>query len=981
MEKLPGVEAAACDRCELQKQCSLGKYVTIKPPGPNFNGIMLLGESPDRSDINRGEMFSGSNTRRILRWLAMCLEENEEDFHLSYTNLCLPPFGAAEWNKNFPMAIHSCLKRLEAEVAVVKPKVIIALGNRALAALTGYEHRYTKLQPAPPCAHCTSETNPKRVVSGVQCAVGDCKHVWEGDNIEQKPADCPKCGATWKRLKLRSTIKCPVCEGKKRTPQEFMEFRHDCKLMEVAGAPIPGEHYGWDEFGVRYIIPTYPFFSLMTPAPRGAMGGQFLAEPLYKHFEKAKRLVTGNADWTFSYAVTPGDDHTAAANMVRQWVAKHPKFTVDVETEAWGTGFRCSVCNKWSKHVVFKPFEEGTTENKKLDCDATDGCGTKGVLHVACPKELDARKVPYVSHIKVLGLGVSGNALVVDTRNLTLDEEDPLWQTLCEVLENPKLSKAMHHGNYDCPVIEKLWGIRTAGFDDDTLILHHDLYPDEAHTLSHVVFSFTDAPIWKPPKQLHGREAHETFEELCEYNARDVCLTADILAAMKHKLYSEKLYDVYKLDMLLEQQGLEMWRNGMPISEKDARRVGAEALSRAQAATEEMRRILKWPTFNPRSGGQMAEAIYKRLGNVPTMWTKGGQGSVDKTAILGLPDTPFKRQILEHKDACAALSNYFDVVNGIAVPGRSLHIWDDGRLRAIWKCFGARTGRWSSNPNFQNWQKWLRSLVQAPPGWKIVGSDYDQLELRITAGLSGDQLLIDKCLNADESDKLNPDCDPHSYVASIAFGNTFLRLDKNDPKHDKSDPRCKCEKCDRKALRDLCKRVIYGLNYGAGDKTVLESIYEGGYNGPPLDLNMITRIRGAIYKAFEGIPNFQARLAKQAVEDEAVFSPLLRRRRSFPLCEIPHTEILNFPIQSGGADIINQRSTLLWQEASARFPRAQYFAQVHDAVYYLTPEDDAEGMRVLMGDCLTFKTAMYPGGPEIPFTAVAEIADNWKDAA
>jgi len=976
--KLPGVEAASCSICELKDQCEKGKYVTVPPPKDNFNGIMILGESPDRGDINRGRLFTGTNTSKALKWLAMCTDIELDECHLSYTNLCLSPFGSADWDKEYPNAVRACLSRLEAEIAAVKPKVIIALGDRALQALTGYEHEYTKLQPAPHCEHCD---NPKRVVTGVQCAVGDCKHVWEGDDIENKPADCPKCGATWKRLKLRKTIKCPVCGGKKLAPKTFVEFRHDYKLKEIAGAPIPADRNGWDELGVRYIVPTYPLFQLFRPPPRGAMGGQFLAEPMLKHIEKAKRLVNGDADWTFDYAVTPEYDHAKAAIMLREWVQLYPEFTVDVETEAWGTGYRCSVCNKWNKHIEFKPFEEGVTPQRNLDCNGLDGCGEKATLHHPGPKELDARKAPQVSHIKVIGFGVPGNALVVDTRQMPNDDEDnPLWQALCDVLEDERLKKTFHHGNYDCPVIEKLWGIRTEGFEHDTLILHRDLYPDEAHDLAHVVFSFTDAPIWKPPKQLHGHEAHETFEELCEYNARDVCLTADVLAAMEAKLTSERLFDVYKLDMALQQQGLEMWRNGMPVSVEAAKRVGADALARDNEAVEQMRKLLNWPDFNPRSGAQMGEALFNRLGNTPTAWTKGGAPSTDKSTILGLPDTPFKRWLLQHKDASAALKNYFEVVNGEALPARSLHLWSDGRLRATWKCFGARTGRWSSNPNFQNWMKWLRALVEAPPGYKIVGADYDQLELRIMAGLSGDPLLIDKCLNADEKDKLNPDCDPHSYVASVAFGATFLNLDKKDPRHDEADPRCRCEKCDRKALRDLCKRVIYGLNYGAGDKKVLESIYEGGYDGPPLTLQMITRIRSAIYRAFEGIPNFQNKLAAEAQRDEAIYSPLMRRRRIFPLAEIPHTEILNFPIQAGGADIINQRSTLLWYEAKAKYPRAEYFAQVHDACYYLVPEDDAEGMCDLMTECLTWETAMYEGGPVLPFTAAAESADNWKDA-
>jgi len=957
-----GPQHARCEACELKDTCESAKHAYGVSPTKPFNGIMLVLDAPLRSDV----IGNGGERGALLRRACQDAGIELEGCHVTYATLALTK-PISDFQKAYPNAVYSCLSRLEEEIAQVRPRVIMPMGARATLALTGHEEVQEKMSTAPPCGHCKSED---RKVTGVQCAVGDCQHVWEGTDLDQKPETCPKCGANWKRLKIRK-VKCPVCKGKKRALVQSVNFRGEYKLGEIAAAPIPAARHGWDEYGVRYIVPTYDPSSLLRPPPASGMGGQFAYPPLLAAVKKAVWLTDHDAAWSFTHKITSSDPKKAAQEL-REFIAPLTDVAVDIETEAWGTAYRCTGCGaKKENAVVFRPYEEMLSKGEFMACEA---CGDPNILFEAHAVELDARKVPQVSAIKCIGFGTPTHALVVNTTNMEVEDpeltSDELFAALIEVLEDPFVSKTFHHGNYDCPVIEKLWGVKVEGYRNDTLILHHDLFPDERHNLSHVVFNFSDAPIWKPPKQLHGREAHGSFEELAEYNARDVCLTAEVLSRMRYRLKSAKLERVYALDMKLEQQALDMWRNGMPIDLEAAKRIGNEAQQRSSSALEKMREILKWPDFNPASGAQLAEAMFDRLGNVPTKFTPTGARVTDKTAIVALRDCPFKRALLEYKDSTATLRNYFEVRDGVAYPGRSLHVWVDGRIRGIWKAFGTRTGRFSSNPNFQNWPKWLRNLVVAPKGRKIVGADYDQLELRIMAGLANDPVLIDRCLNADDSDKLDPDKDPHSYVASIAFADAFLRLDTSDPQ----------QKSERKALRDLCKRVIYGLNYGAGDKKVLESIYAGGYDGPPLNVSMIGRIRTAIYDAFKGIPEFQKHLQRQAEKDHEVRSPLLGRRRTFPLGDVPFTEILNFPIQSAAADIMNQRATQLWEEVSAHYPTALYIAQVHDAVYYECDEEDAEAIRDLMTNTLSYKTALVEGGTEIPFTAAAEIADCWGDA-
>ncbi len=958
-----GPEHGNCEACEFVDACANGKHAYGFAPTKPSNGLMLVLDYATQSDMRSGGFRRGKRAQ-LLRRALLDADIDFDACYVTYAVLALDNGNkdkASTFERDYPNAIHSCLPRLETEIAHARPAVMLAVGPRATQALTGFEVSQEKLVSAPPCTHCN---NPKRTVTGVQCAVGTCHHVWAGDDLDQKPQTCPTCDANWKRLKIRQ-VKCPVCKGRKRVSTSVVHFKGKYKLGEIAAAPIPASTHGWDEFGVRFLVPTYDLSTLLQPPPQGGMGGQFAYAPFLRAFRKALWLVDHDPAWSFEHKVTHVNPYRAAREL-RDFIAPLYNVSVDIESEAWGTVLRCSGCGiKMDDSVVFRTVETVPAESRT--CEA---CG-EHCLFKPEPIELDARKVPQVSRITCIGFGTPTNALVVNTLDLDIDADpNPLWDALHEVLEDPFVGKCFHHGNYDVPVIAKLWGIDVQGYRDDTLILHHNLHPDEKHNLSHVAFNFTDAPIWKPPKQLHGRGAHANFAELAEYNARDVCLTAEILARMRHQLKPSRLDAVYRLDMELEQQAVDMWRNGMPIDIEAAQVIGSEAKAREVEALTALRDLLSWDDFNPASGAQLAEAVFDRLGNVPTKFTPTGARVTDKSAILALRDGPFKRALLSYKDAVITLRNYFEMRAGEVYPGRSLHVWLDGRIRGIWKAFGTRTGRFSSNPNFQNWPKWLRGLVVARPGYRIVGADYDQLELRIIAGLAEDEVLIDRCLNADDSDKLHPDKDPHSYVAGIAFGDAFLRLDTSDPD----------QKVERKALRDLCKRVIYGLNYGAGDKKVLESIYAGGYDGPPLNVPMIGRIREAIYTAFEGIPRFQKRLQAQVAKDGEVRSPLLGRRRVFPLGEVPATEILNFPIQSCGADIINQRSTVLWKAVSAQYPNACYIAQVHDAVYYECPEADAEGLRQLMTETLTWTTPLVEGGVPIPFTAAAEIAHSWKDA-
>jgi DNA polymerase I-like protein with 3'-5' exonuclease and polymerase domains len=107
----------------------------------------------------------------------------------------------------------------------------------------------------------------------------------------------------------------------------------------------------------------------------------------------------------------------------------------------------------------------------------------------------------------------------------------------------------------------------------------------------------------------------------------------------------------------------------------------------------------------------------------------------------------------------------------------------------------------------------------------------------------------------------------------------------------------------------------------------------------------------------------------------------LGRWRTFALGDIPATEVYNFPIQCGGATIMNIQGTAFYKNVMHKVdPSALYILQGHDANYYEVSDKRADDFAHELGVAMSWKGSLYKGGPEIPFTATGHVASNLKDA-
>lgn len=119
---------AACTACELHKTC---KIVKVEGRGPENPDVLIVGSNPGPHEDIVGRAFVGPTGKFLDRCLADAGYRPQE---VRFTNAvrCAPPDG----RDAYPIEIETCRQHLYAEIHATRPRLIVALGDIALRALT-----------------------------------------------------------------------------------------------------------------------------------------------------------------------------------------------------------------------------------------------------------------------------------------------------------------------------------------------------------------------------------------------------------------------------------------------------------------------------------------------------------------------------------------------------------------------------------------------------------------------------------------------------------------------------------------------------------------------------------------------------------------------------------------------------------------------------------------------------------------------------
>lgn len=126
-----------CRRCRLHAD----RTHTVFGEGPTGCDVMFVGEGPGAEEDATGRPFVGPAGQLLDRMIA-AMGLTRAECYISNVVKCRPPFNATPR----PDEVGACRPYLERQIALVRPRVLVALGRTAAIALTGRQDAVARLR-------------------------------------------------------------------------------------------------------------------------------------------------------------------------------------------------------------------------------------------------------------------------------------------------------------------------------------------------------------------------------------------------------------------------------------------------------------------------------------------------------------------------------------------------------------------------------------------------------------------------------------------------------------------------------------------------------------------------------------------------------------------------------------------------------------------------------------------------------------------
>lgn len=358
--------------------------------------------------------------------------------------------------------------------------------------------------------------------------------------------------------------------------------------------------------------------------------------------------------------------------------------------------------------------------------------------------------------------------------------------------------------------------------------------------------------------------------------------------------------------------------------------------------------------FNVNSPKQLGEVLFDELGLTPknAKKTAGGQRSTRESELVKLQgEHPIIDEILTYREYQKLLSTYIDPLPEL--------VGEDGRLRTTFLQTGTTTGRLASrDPNLQNIPargehgQAIRRAFVAAKGFRLVGIDYSQIELRIAAMLSGDPNLIDIFRRGE---------DVHRGVALRVFG-----VDADDVTAD---------------MRRRAKVINFGILYGMGVTALQQNLGEGTTRAEAQEF------LNAYFHTFSRLADY-LEATKAFARSHGYTETMFGRRRHFPgitssapfIRASAERMAINAPIQGTQSDII--RIAMVRIDAHLReaglAENVRMLLQVHDELVFEIRAEQVDAVVPQVTDLMS-SVLQDQETHGVPVLVDVEVGENWRD--
>jgi DNA polymerase-1 len=528
-----------------------------------------------------------------------------------------------------------------------------------------------------------------------------------------------------------------------------------------------------------------------------------------------------------------------------------------------------------------------------------------------------------------------GKSSYVDLENFAEGKETAL-NALGELFSNGLLEKSVHDLKRATALLAP-FDIKLAGVTDDTLIAAYLLDPTRSkYDLVDLAREAVGADS--------GGPVPDGWTEKGWQIAEFADLTAQVAGVLQKRLEEKDLGKIYTdVELPLAPLLYRIERAGI--------RVDTDVLANlSQRLGEDLERLtaticgLAGREFNINSPKQVGEC-FEALNILSGRKTSTGRVSTSKAVLEELALThELPRLIIEYRELEKLKSVYTD-----ALPHQ---VAEDGRIHGQLNQTVAATGRLSSSePNLQNIPirtdlgRQIRRAFVPEKGNKLISADYSQLELRLLAHITRDEVMLDAF-------KKNEDI--HARTARLVFGAVTPE--------------------ELKEARRFAKIVNFAIAYAIEPWGLSQRV--------GISRQEARKVIDDYYATYKGVRKYMDEIPLQAREHGFVRSLYGRIRplagindRNANIRKAAEREAINMPIQGTASDIV--KMAMLHADEAFRRERldAKMLMQVHDELLVECPADQAEHV------ARTLKREMESAVElDVPLVVDTGIGDNWMDA-
>jgi DNA polymerase-1 len=462
-------------------------------------------------------------------------------------------------------------------------------------------------------------------------------------------------------------------------------------------------------------------------------------------------------------------------------------------------------------------------------------------------------------------------------------------------------------------------------------------------------------PELKTPAQLKTLRfnSRKLTDQVVAYACEDA-----VWCLAHHQMHYPMVKDnfMYKVEMELMAVLMEMEHEALNLDWDKFERDYSEVQTFAAAMNEEIQAELseqlgELVNVNFRSSQQVATLLFDKLGLPIKQRTDSGAPSTSEKALRSIvAKSPVVRSMLEWRGIKKLESAYLK-----KYLSQDIRYAYDGRAHPSHNQVGAATGRFSvDGVSYQQWPKPYhfelnnghafdlnyRDYFLAPEGYRIMGFDFSQVELRVLAGMANETALLEAFANGT---------DIHSATASIMMGIPLDQITKKD--------------------RAKGKTLNFAVVYGSGAENIA-------------DLLGITKdeAQELLNQYFRTFSKLKAWMDERVIEGRAQGYVETKFGRKFKVWEFQSGNAyirskgermcVNAPVQGGAADyikigMVRVSKAIKKAEEDGTIPKGgiRLVMTIHDALeFYVHESVESQTVIDLLHPCVSFP---FPGLPEI----------------